>query len=661
MAAVGGCQRSVIRKVGIKDLPVLGPVDVELRAPWLPSLEPPMEEGCQYFLDSRLRRLLWSHWLGVLPGSRPRTWVADARAHRADFAALLHNASRRTDDETLHVHELIDLDLQRCPLDGRLEPHALAAVRNVLLAYVEQNQAKTPYQQGFHELAAALLLVCLDGSWPLELKECSGDDAVYAELGSHAEVEADALALLDALLHRCGLADMYACGKRKALALRCTHIVSELAIVEPTLHHVVHSWGLEPHVFLLQWMRLLFLREFAFPQVLGVWDVLFADAHTSPSQHAGVSSSPLEERKELPLADFVAVAMLMHSQADSPGRLLHFGEHAVDILQLLVLAYLLRQSAADRKNTSSRARPTRQISSAFPRPPQPCVTVGGGASSAPRSVTCQAHSRPSPQRPAQVATGRDDEMQRGAATWQGESAEEATFRKAAVKDSTVAAGSGSPKRVAVDDAFRWISSRWDDAVHSLRPNVDVVAEHINAGHAAASSPVQKKRWKQSHRVPDGSLSSYLSRDGFEALPLPVCSVECASRSNEPSVITESQVVDEHEDGSDVFGRQDYGERNTRETHACKCRDNSTHAASGGIVASDTQGWSSRSSAHSEVMYCRTRDATPHASLPEACAEVQPDDFSRRLAWTIGNLERGVMTEAVLQELRLIRAMCVASS
>jgi len=653
MAAVGGCRRSEIRKVGIRDLPVLGPVDVELRAPWLPSLEPPVEEGCQYFLDSRLRRLLWSHWLGVLPGSCPRAWVADARAHRADFAVLLHNASRRTDVETQQVHELIDLDLQRCSLDGRLEPHSLAAVRNVLLAYVEQNQAKTPYQQGFHELAAALLLVCLDGSWPLEIKECSGDDAVYAELGSHAEVTADALALLDALLHRCGLADMYACGKRKALALRCTHIVSELAIVEPTLHHVVQSWGLEPHVFLLQWMRLLFLREFAFPQVLGVWDVIFADAHTSRSQHAGVSNSLLEERKELPLADFVAVAMLMHSQSDSPGRLLHFGEHAVDILQLLVLAYLLRQSAQDRKNTLSRARPTRQISSAFPRPPQPCVTVGGGASSAPRSATCQAHSRPSQQRPSQVSTGRDDEMQRGAATLQ--SAAEATFRKAAVKDSTVAAGSTSPKGVAVDDALRWISSRWDDAVHSLGPNVGVVAEHINAGHAAASSLAQKKRSKQSHRVPDGSLSSYLSRDGFEALPLPVCSVEYASRS------TESQVVDEHEDGSDVFRRKDYGERNTRETHACKCRDNSTHAASGGIVASDTLGWSSRISAHSEVMYCRTRDATPLASLPEAHTEVQPDDFSRRLAWTIGHLERGVMTEAVLQELRLMRAMCAASS
>ncbi|KAJ1336795.1 hypothetical protein BSLG_006898 [Batrachochytrium salamandrivorans] len=74
----------------------------------------------------------------------------------------------------------------------------------------------------------------------------------------------------------------------------CKRIQNELlSSLDPELARHIDGHGIEPQLYGLRWLRLLFAREFTLPQVLTLWDGLLAD-------DAGLS-----------LAEWVAVAMLI--------------------------------------------------------------------------------------------------------------------------------------------------------------------------------------------------------------------------------------------------------------------------------------------------------------------------------------------------------------
>eukprot|EP00770_Monocercomonoides_exilis_P000069 MONOS_70.1-p1 / transcript=MONOS_70.1 / gene=MONOS_70 / organism=Monocercomonoides_exilis_PA203 / gene_product=Tre-2/Bub2/Cdc16 (TBC) F family protein E / transcript_product=Tre-2/Bub2/Cdc16 (TBC) F family protein E / location=Mono_scaffold00001:358987-362919(+) / protein_length=1311 / sequence_SO=supercontig / SO=protein_coding / is_pseudo=false len=60
------------------------------------------------------------------------------------------------------------------------------------------------------------------------------------------------------------------------LASSSREVMRLLSLKDPLLFSHLSSLGVEPHLFLMQWMRLLFLREFGLDDGLRLWDALFA-------------------------------------------------------------------------------------------------------------------------------------------------------------------------------------------------------------------------------------------------------------------------------------------------------------------------------------------------------------------------------------------------
>ena len=65
--------------------------------------------------------------------------------------------------------------------------------------------------------------------------------------------------------------------KRSPLLLKCAHIQDTLLRrADPQLHGVLAEKEVQPQLYLLRWLRLLFGREFHLADSMLVWDALFA-------------------------------------------------------------------------------------------------------------------------------------------------------------------------------------------------------------------------------------------------------------------------------------------------------------------------------------------------------------------------------------------------
>lgn len=400
-------------------------------------------------VDGRTRRILWAVWLGVVKGGTPRSWLAEIRGIRTRLAALLQTAEERNDRDAWQLRSAIDLDVMRCfqEIPYFQTGEARGALRQVLLGYTElvqlsrssgtsgaalfpdESTAELSYRQGFHELAAVMLWVCWEGSWsedddvppqPDSAEDVNDDALVYAELATPEAVIADATVLLYTLLHRTHLVHLFDAQGVVEVKRRCRGIMDRLHELDPNLARQVCRWGIEPHVLFLRWFRLLFIRELKFPEhALSAWDALFADACAhgclrplSPAvRHGGAAEADNRDADSaedpLPLADFLALAMILEARPEVPERLLRFGEYESDVFRLLVRARALyagdrgaevQQSAASQQanrmaaehsdslghdsasdgpgnlitSGSSSVRPaTSSVSAAFPMPPPP--------------------------------------------------------------------------------------------------------------------------------------------------------------------------------------------------------------------------------------------------------------------------------------------------
>eukprot|EP00439_Symbiodinium_sp_Y106_P046255 s513_g5.t2 len=308
----------------------------------------------------------------------------------------------------------IRLDLARCFSEvPRLSCGAArTALRQVLEVHVRRSRdlrGEAPaYCQGYHELAAVMLLVCMDGSWPSDAEEVAekltastrlgavvdaDDIPVYEELASQAAAAADTLALLESVLYEFRLSDMYeprhgtptgasAEDEEEAVvAIRCKRIFMSLRRVSPDMANQIESWDMTPHVLLLRWVRLLFLRELQFPDhLLIAWDTLFADALVFYQAEGGQPPhGALPSSAALPLADSLALAMIVAAAPERPEELSRISEKALDVRRLLALACQLRDFAAQTSWQSGGARSSGPvISNGFPQPPPACYPSVSG-------------------------------------------------------------------------------------------------------------------------------------------------------------------------------------------------------------------------------------------------------------------------------------------
>ncbi|KAG9318763.1 hypothetical protein JVU11DRAFT_862 [Chiua virens] len=195
---------------------------------------------------------------------------------------------------------------------------------NVLFLYCAMHP-NIGYRQGMHELLAPLFYA-IDFDSVTE-SESSELDPLFSEICSRSWVAADSWALFSSLMR--SISHWYEWQEpvappsisRGQINLKpyvspiihtCNNIQGPLLkSVDPVLHDAMRSAGVEPQMYGLRWLRLLFTREFPMNEAMMLWDGLFA------------SSSPISD-----IMQWMCVAMLIRIRtklisADYSVQLMH--------------------------------------------------------------------------------------------------------------------------------------------------------------------------------------------------------------------------------------------------------------------------------------------------------------------------------------------------
>ncbi|CDJ40183.1 TBC1 domain family member 5 homolog B, related [Eimeria tenella] len=333
-----------------------------------------------------LRRLHWARLLGLLSGDTLEEWAEQVKEQRQQYESLRRQQqlsasqlaaldpqrfhplaatagnpwSQKQADEELQ--EEIWRDIERTYPERQIFNREVTrrSLQRVLFAWAKSN-TDVSYKQGMNEVLAVLYLACAREAIP---SSPLGDtDSAFSVIFSAdpAHIEADAFRLFDGLMTGCCLRSMYLPPQKEpapaevkdsllgplgggppmhsratgqsAVLLRCSRVFNSLlAKADPAVYLHLEGLGVEPQLFLLRWLRLLFSREFHVEDTLLIWDALFSDSWLSTKQQATPASSPVAAppavaakstvpartpqefataaSERLPLVDYFAVAML---------------------------------------------------------------------------------------------------------------------------------------------------------------------------------------------------------------------------------------------------------------------------------------------------------------------------------------------------------------
>jgi len=101
------------------------------------------------------------------------------------------------------------------------------------------------------------------------------------------------------------------------LLKRCDLLFNKmLKEVDAVLYNHLRKIEIEPQLFLLRWIRLMFSREFHVDNTLQIWDSIFADSYveiTSADYGSDPRCDPTTSEK-LPLMDCLTIAMLQYTR-----------------------------------------------------------------------------------------------------------------------------------------------------------------------------------------------------------------------------------------------------------------------------------------------------------------------------------------------------------
>lgn len=222
-----------------------------------------------------------------------------------------YGAEQDMNDEQLL--DIINKDVERTfpDIEYFKDPGVQKSLTNILFIYAKLNP-DVGYKQGMHELAAPMLWIVAQDSI---LEDESG---VFDKAG----VEADAFELFSEIMKSAKPWYMTDGHKQPPIVTKSVHIQEDLLQkADPELYNTLKSNSIEPQIWGIRWIRLIFGREFKFDQMLTLWDCLFA----SP-----VNATNEEEEDHLELVDYICVVMLLRVRARIIGA-----EHT-DILTTLL-------------------------------------------------------------------------------------------------------------------------------------------------------------------------------------------------------------------------------------------------------------------------------------------------------------------------------------
>jgi hypothetical protein len=248
-----------------------------------------------------------------------------------------------------------------------------------------------------NELVALCMYVVLQGQYG-----GINSDGMCARLCGEAHNESDLFILFSALMEFGGLRDMFEVVKakpvktgydlgesalsgrgraapqhaRSAILARCDHIYNTiLKKLDSQLHSFLVNKGVEPQIFMLRWLRLLFCREFSLDDTLALWTHIFVDSQQPLSDNPllkytrkpgkGSEGVAVAEASSmaLPLVDFFAAAMIMYLKS----QLLEEDDNCLTVL--------MRPEFPNVQKLVELARQFRSGAPATPTAPAPAVAA----------------------------------------------------------------------------------------------------------------------------------------------------------------------------------------------------------------------------------------------------------------------------------------------
>ena len=283
---------------------------------------------------------------------RARTEDPRVRAPDSDVSAdnpLAHSADSGWGNyfKTAEVRDTIALDLERLhPGDAFYSaPDVQHALLNVLLVWSLENP-RLGYRQGMHELASLVFsqrasdAMASDPSghrWgastsaPASAPEQDAPGPHEPEL-SASYVEHDAYAMFAALMGadsppngrgKIRLASFFedpvAPGKLSGVQMACDRVYVRLQKVDPALRTHLDKVGIEPQLFLLRWLRVLFSREFHLDDAMLIWDAAIGTNDPSDGDDTSFSLDgdiDYDNPGVMDLIESTAVAMLVFVRVD---------------------------------------------------------------------------------------------------------------------------------------------------------------------------------------------------------------------------------------------------------------------------------------------------------------------------------------------------------
>ncbi|KAK9453568.1 rab-GTPase-TBC domain-containing protein [Dipodascopsis uninucleata] len=304
----------------------------------LTSLKSAVING-SFACDDTLRSLCWKLFL-LLPDIQQDTWGDTIEKERDNYAELkrrflsLHlKRSQETNgetgeedfedlnvvnplseddsnpwttywkDEEMRKEILQDIERIFPDIDYFREEDIQRKLLDILFIYCKENP-DAKYLQGMHEILAPIFWVISMDSVDEENIQIPGEqDLQLLRVLSSKFVEHDSYTLFKFIMSRAW--EWYAPPIKKKqenpgarlfppIVLKARRIQEKLLRnIDPELERHLRVLGIEPQLWGMRWIRLLFGREFDFPKVLTLWDCLFAADNT------------------LELVDFICVAMLL--------------------------------------------------------------------------------------------------------------------------------------------------------------------------------------------------------------------------------------------------------------------------------------------------------------------------------------------------------------
>lgn len=282
--------------------------------------------------DCRFRSICWKIFLECLPDSRS-DWIIATRAMRHKYEALLAKTCR---NPRMEVEEELDLahnnplsQDEKSPWNQYFEDSELrimikqdvirtfpeieffqtsdvqAMMVNVLFHYARQHP-QISYRQGMHELLAPIIFVlhndqqaflhALELDYIREFPDVLRDD--IRELLNPDYTEHDAFFLFNQVMDAVEswytwnenyikvdqfsfmpFAKTSTLGLHNGLGVKLCRInQSMLKAHDFAIYTHLENMEIPLHVFGIRWLRLLFGREFILPELLILWDAIFADS-----------------------------------------------------------------------------------------------------------------------------------------------------------------------------------------------------------------------------------------------------------------------------------------------------------------------------------------------------------------------------------------------